>query len=322
MKVLLTTYSTAFAISGGGESEIVQVSETLFESGHLVDIYGTQCRPINFYDGYMHFSVHGHGWDIFQILAKQCKPVLLWPNIWWRFPPSPEELLRVTEFVKLAHKLLFKTKAERDNFLQYVDCPINKTVVLPICLSERLLGSPDLALAKTITEFSSYVISLGRVEPVKNQLNLIRALNSLNVNGVIVGGSNNTNYLAQCKAESQGRIVFLPFVKPASKALVSLLAGAVAVAEPCYDPSGRSSLEAALLNKPLVLSQSQDNFELLSNNFYAVDPDSVMSIAKGIQEALLDKNNNAEMAGQLVRSNNIGDAVFERFASMVVDAFD
>lgn len=322
MKFLLSTYSTAFAISGGGESEMVQVAETLSEVSHIADIYGIQSRSIDFYDAYMHFSVHADGWALFQLLSQHNKSLLLWPNVWWPVSPGQDELNRVGQFVKLARKLLFKTQAERDNFLQFVPVPIEKTIVLPVCLSKRFVEQPDIALAKTIVDFENYVISLGRIEPVKNQLNLIRALKQLKLKGVLVGGSNDPGYLAQCKAEGQEHIAFLPFVKPCSNVLVSLLAGASAMAEPCFDPSGRSSLEGALLAKPLVLASHQTNQELLGPHFYAAQPDSVDSIAIAIELALKDNKNHAAAAAEWVRTRNASDEAIDRFALAVVDACD
>lgn len=322
MKFLLSTYSTAFAISGGGESEMVQVAETISEARHIADIYGIQSRPVDFYDAYMHFSVHADGWALFQLLSQHRKSLLLWPNVWWPTSPGQDELNRVGQFVNLARKLLFKTKAERENFLQFVHVPIEKTIVLPVCLSKRFLEQADIPLAKTIVDFEDYVISLGRIEPVKNQLNLIRALKQLNLKGVLVGGSNNPRYLAQCKAEGQEHIAFLPFVKPSSHVLVSLLARASVMAEPCFDPSGRSSLEGALLGKPLVLATHQTNHELLGPHFYATNPDSVDSIASAIKLALKDNKNRTAAATEWVRTKNASEEAIVRFAMAVVDACD
>jgi len=322
MKFLLSTYSTAFAISGGGESEMVQVAETLSEVNHIADIYGSQSRPIGFYDAYMHFSVHADGLALFQLLSQQNKSLLLWPNVWWTTFPGQNEVSRVGQFVRLAQKLLFKTQAERDNFLQFVHVPIEKTIVLPMCLSKRFMEQADIGLARMIVDYEDYVISLGRIEPIKNQLNLVRALKQLKLKGVLVGGSNDATYLAQCKAEGQDHIAFLPFVKPCSNVLVSLLAGASVMAEPCFDPSGRSSLEGALLAKPLVLSPHQANHELLGHQFYAAQPNSVDSIASAIALALKDNNNHAAAAAEWVRRRNASDETIFGFALAIVDACD
>ena len=117
-------------------------------------------------------------------------------------------------------------------------------------------------------------------------------------------------------------MAFLPFVKPCSNVLVSLLAGASAMAEPCFDPSGRSSLEGALLAKPLVLASHQTNHELIGQHFYAAQPDSVDSIASAIELALKDNKNHAVAAAEWVRTRNASDAAIDRFALAVVDACD
>ena len=322
MKFLLSTYSTAFAISGGGESEMVQVAETLSETNHLADIYGIHSRPVDFYDAYMHFSVHADGWALFNCLSKYNKNMLLWPNVWWQKPPEKEEVNRIQKFTNLAKKILFKTHAERDNFLQFFNIPIERTIILPICISKHFLRKPDIGLVKTITDLDNYVISLGRIEPIKNQLNLIRALKLLNLKGVLVGGSNHPDYLSRCKAEGNDDIVFLPFVKPCSNVLVSLIAGASALAEPCFDPSGRSSLEGALVSKPLVLTSNRANYELLGPHFYEAIPDSVDSIAIALESALKDKNRYSDAAAKWVRTNNVGNEVINKFALSVVDACD
>ena len=50
LKILLTTYSTAYLTSGGGEVEIIRTAEMLRGASALVDIYGPASRPLKFYD--------------------------------------------------------------------------------------------------------------------------------------------------------------------------------------------------------------------------------------------------------------------------------
>ena len=99
MKFLLSTYSTAFLASGGGESELVQIAETLNESAVHADIYGIQSRPLDFYDAVMHFSVQAEGKAFFDAVRARQTPILLWPNVWWNSPPAasspPHTMTRV-----------------------------------------------------------------------------------------------------------------------------------------------------------------------------------------------------------------------------------
>ena len=115
LKFLLTTYSTAFTVSGGGESELVQVAEILKSSGVHTDIYGIGSRPLSFYDGVIHFSVHADGHAILREATLKKKRIFLWPNVWWWEAPSPAEVQRISEMAGNAHKLLFKSDAELED---------------------------------------------------------------------------------------------------------------------------------------------------------------------------------------------------------------
>lgn len=57
--------------------------------------------------------------------------------------------------------------------------------------------------------FENYIISIGRIEPNKNQLSLIRAVNKLKRNLIIVGGDGfDKNYIQQCKQESGDNVYY------------------------------------------------------------------------------------------------------------------
>lgn len=292
MKILVTTYSTAFLNIGGGESELVQVVEVLKHGGMHVDIYGVSSRPIDFYDLVMHFSVQIQGADMFNEILKQ-KKVMLWPNVWWSTKPAHEEILRISIMANKAHKLLFKSKVERDHFLNYISISIEKCLVIPIVVSDKFLTKVDLALAKTVVVFENYVLCLGRVEPIKNQLMLIEALKALGKNGLIVGGCGDIDYFERCKQANHGHIQFMPFIKPCSELLLSLISNSQLVVELSLDPAGRSSLEAAVMKKTLLLADDPWVDEYFSDTVYKADPTDLSYVISTLDKALSDKENKA-----------------------------
>jgi glycosyltransferase involved in cell wall biosynthesis len=324
LKFLLSTYSTAFLASGGGESELVQIAETLNESGVHADIYGIQSRPLDFYDAVMHFSVQAEGKAFFDAVHGRQTPILLWPNVWWNSPPSDAEIARIQPFIDQAHKVLFKSRTESEQFAQYVNVPDAKRLVVPICVSSRFTSVPDLALARTICEMEDYVLCLGRVEPVKNQLTLIRALRQLGLQGVMVGGHNDSAYLRACKAEAGDSVQFLPWVKPCSRLLVSLLACSRIVAETSFDPAGRSSLEAALANKPLVLSADDWVNEYFADTVYKADPHSLEQTVEALQRAMRDRDveHLAAKACDRISERHASASAANQFVTAIVDACD
>ncbi|MFL9963468.1 glycosyltransferase family 4 protein [Paraburkholderia sediminicola] len=296
LKFILTTYSTAFTVSGGGESELVQVAEILKGSGVHTDIYGIGSRPLSFYDGVIHFSVHADSHAILREAALRNKRIFLWPNVWWLGPIPASEVERVEEITRIAHKLLFKSQAELDNFQQYIRVPAEKIEILPTCVSNRFLAQPDKDLLSTVSNATDFALCLGLIEPIKNQLQTIRALNELKLDGLFVGGARDDDYYQQCVAEAHSGITFLPFIQPCSALLRSIIANCSVIAEPSIDPPGRSSLEGAIMQKPLVMSDGPWQREHFEDGVWYASPDSVDSIASAITGAINDTDRDAKVA--------------------------
>lgn len=295
LKFLLTTYSTAFTISGGGESELVQVAEILKSSGVHTDIYGIGSRPLTFYDGVIHFSVHADSHAILREAAIRNKRIFLWPNVWWLAPIPASEVERIQEITRIAHKLLFKSQAELENFTQYIQVPAEKVEVLPACVSNRFLVQPDTDLLSTVSNSTDFALCLGLIEPIKNQLQTIRALNQLNLDGLFVGGARDDDYYRQCVAEAHSGITFLPFVQPCSALLRSIIANCKVMVEPSIDPPGRSSLEGAIMQKPLVMSDGPWQREHFEDDVWYTSTDSVSDLASAIGGAIDDLDRDAKV---------------------------
>ncbi|MEB0136050.1 glycosyl transferase family 1 [Actimicrobium sp. CCC2.4] len=317
LKFLLTTYSTAFTTSGGGESEQVQISEILNEHGVKADIYGVGSRPLNYYDGIIHFSVHPDGWAIVQEALIKHKKVVLFPNVWWNESPSNLEITRITEFCNNANIIIFKSQSELNNFIQYIPIQDNKIRVLFAGISDRFLSPVDLDVFCTISDVSDFVLCMGLIEPIKNQLQVIRALNKLNMNGVFVGGMRDYEYYLQCTKEAHAGIVFFPFIQPCSVLLRSMIANCNLMVEISLDPPARSSLEGALLKKSLILSDGEWQREHFENDVWYAPTNSDVDLAKVIEQVVIssvERENMISAAYQRV----IGRHTAKAFGSLFV----
>ncbi|APA85626.1 glycosyltransferase family 4 protein [Paraburkholderia sprentiae WSM5005] len=301
LKFILTTYSTAFTVSGGGESELVQVAEILKASGVHTDIYGIGSRPLSFYDGVIHFSVHADGHAILREAAIRNKRIFLWPNVWWLGPIPASEVARIEDITRSAHKVLFKSRAELENFTQYIRVPAEKIEIMPTCVSNRFLAQPDKDLLSTVSNSTDFALCLGLIEPIKNQLQTIRALNELKLDGLFVGGARDDVYYRQCVAEAHSGITFLPFIQPCSALLRSIIANCSVMAEPSIDPPGRSSLEGAIMQKPLVMSDGPWQREHFEDGVWYASTDSVEEIAAAISGAINDPGRDAKVAATYER---------------------
>ncbi|MFM0485006.1 glycosyltransferase family 4 protein [Paraburkholderia strydomiana] len=310
-KILLTTHSTAFMTSGGGESELVQVAELLGDAGVQADIYGIRSRPLRFYDAVMHFSVHADGEAIIREILAHGKKLFLWPNVWWLSAPDPAEVARIQAIAQRADRLLFKSVTELNHFLTHIAVDVAKCSVVGSGVSDRFLAPADKDLLPTVCDVSDYVLCLGLIEPVKNQLELIRALNSLDLNGLMAGGYRDHEYYEQCVREAHRGIHFLPFIQPCSALLRSAFANALLVAEPSFDPPGRSCLEGAFMKKPLVMANGDWQREHFDDNvWYTVSADA-SGIAHALRAALDDEDRE-----QKIESNY--ERVYARHSSSTV----
>ncbi|MBN3805307.1 glycosyltransferase family 4 protein [Paraburkholderia sp. Ac-20336] len=312
-KILLTTHSTAFMTSGGGESELVQVAELLNDSDVQADIYGIRSRPLRFYDAVMHFSVHADGEAIVRETVNHGKKLFLWPNVWWLSPPDAAEISRIGAFVRRADRLLFKSATELAHFNAHIAVDADKCVVVGSGISDRFLAPADKDLLPTVCDVSDYVLCLGLIEPVKNQLELIRALNRLELNGLMVGGFRDEEYNRQCMSEAHRGIHFLPFIQPCSALLRSALANALVVAEPSFDPPGRSCLEGAFVKKPLVMVDGEWQREHFGGNVWYAASTRATDIVPALQAALSDTERDAKIESNYER-------VYARHSSSTVAA--
>lgn len=319
IRFLLTTYSTAFTVSGGGESEMVQVAEILKGSGVHTDIYGIGSRPLNFYDGILHFSVHADGEAMLREARLRQKPVFLWPNVWWRDPPAAGEIERISRIIEQARFVLFKSEAERANFTQHVSVPDEKVRVIMACVSNRFLTPADKDLLSTVSGAENFALCLGLIEPVKNQLQLIRALNALGMNGVFAGGARDDAYFRQCVDEAHSGIEFLPFVQPCSALLRSMIDNCSVMVETSFDPPGRSSLEGAIMQKPLVIADGSWQREHFGDDVWYAPTDSAEALAEAIQGALSapDRDQKIRRAYEWILSRHSASTIGPQLAELL-----
>ena len=131
----------------------------------------------------------------------------------------------------------------------------------------------------SIPRISNQVISVGRIETRKNQLNLIRALNNSSYELIIIGkpSPNHQKYYKVCKSEAKGNIHFIKEM-PQSDLHYHYASAKVHALPSFFETTGLSSLEAAYLGCNIVITDKGDTTEYFgTHGFYCVpdDPDSI-----------------------------------------------
>jgi glycosyltransferase involved in cell wall biosynthesis len=284
--VLLTTYHDAFLRRGGGEFELISVSENLKALGLIADIYGPYARSIDSYDAIIHFSVHSGGLALLRRVHDEGKPIILWPNLWLHenHPSAPPS--EVEEMVKYSQTVVFKSRAELDNFRNRYSVPDYKVKFVKNGVDESFLHHAPKGVFSALYHITDYAISVGGIEPIKNQLTTIRALRSISTPIVFIGAPRNLEYYRKCKLEAPPHHHFIDTIPYRSKVFRSALADAALYLELSFEPPGASAIEAALSGCQLLLPDMDWCREHFGNYGIYVKPDNPEEIYQGFLATL------------------------------------
>jgi glycosyltransferase involved in cell wall biosynthesis len=136
------------------------------------------------------------------------------------------------------------------------------------------------------------VLCVARIEGLKNQLNLIKALNNTLFKLFIIGkpAPNQQVYYQECKRAAAANVSFLGAV--CQEELVALYQQAkVHVLPSWFETTGLSSLEAAAMGMNIIVTEKGDAREYFGNDAYYCQPDSITSIYEMVQRASMDTVN-------------------------------
>ncbi|MGV3765454.1 MAG: glycosyltransferase family 4 protein [Chitinophagaceae bacterium] len=155
--------------------------------------------------------------------------------------------------------------------------------VIPNGVDATLFNIPE---ANHLLKDDNLVICVARIEPLKNQLNLIKALNNTPFKLYLIGSAalNQQAYYEKCRNAAAENISFLGQIPQAAlkeyyqKAKVHILPS-------WFETTGLSSLEAAAMGCNIVVTAKGDTTEYFQHHAYYCEPDSVESIFNTIQKA-------------------------------------
>lgn len=160
-------------------------------------------------------------------------------------------------------------------------------------VDEEIYGRPITEKRRTLFtrqyKIQDYVLSVGRIEPRKNQLMLIRACKELGLPCVLIGRQYDRHYtqkvfnrLEEWKLEYR----HIHYLKPDSDMLASAYLNARVVALPsAFETPGLVALEAASLGRTVVVTKVGSAPEYFKDKAYYVDPESQRSITTALQTA-------------------------------------
>jgi glycosyltransferase involved in cell wall biosynthesis len=139
---------------------------------------------------------------------------------------------------------------------------------------------------KNVIKDDKLVICAARIEGIKNQLNLIKALNNTPYRLLLIGSysPNQFAYYQECRQIAADNIIFIDQMP--QQQLVKYFARAkVHVLPSWFETTGLSSIEAALMGCNVAISDKGDVREYFGNDAFYCDPASPASIFAAIEKA-------------------------------------
>ncbi|WP_266204896.1 glycosyltransferase family 4 protein [Pontibacter kalidii] len=145
------------------------------------------------------------------------------------------------------------------------------------------------ASVKRNLAYDNHVLCVGRIEGLKNQLNLIKALLDTAIPLVIIGkpALNQQAYYNECRrlGATASNIQFIEHIDHTK--LASIYKAAKVHALPSwFETTGLSSLEAAAMGCNVVITEKGDTKEYFGNMAFYCEPDDVGSIKRAVIRAL------------------------------------
>jgi glycosyltransferase involved in cell wall biosynthesis len=130
------------------------------------------------------------------------------------------------------------------------------------------------------------VLCVARIEGIKNQLNLIRAVNGSSFRLILIGTAalNQRAYYEECRKAAGPAVTFMDAV-PQEELAAYYRRAQVHALPSWFETTGLSSLEAAAMGCALVITDRGDTREYFGDQAFYCDPASPASILEELKKA-------------------------------------
>ncbi len=314
--VILHAPSFAFQTPGGGENQLIQTGMQLEELGVPIRLYSPWSDRLETARLLHLFGMSREGLELARIARARRVPVVLSPICWYEpralfalesgptrrmlglaawgvrsLAPAVPSWRR--ELLKLADIVLPNSRAEANQLMRLFGVARARIRVVPNgVLPSLALARPEPFRAEWGAD--PFVLFVGRVEPRKNTLGLIRAMRRLRLPLVVIGEApaDSERYMAECRRVGGDGVSWLGRIDHHDPLLASAYAAARVFALPSwFETPGLAALEAALAGCSIALTPYGSTREYFGELVNYARPDRPAEIGKAVLKCWEDGPN-------------------------------
>lgn len=291
-KVAFAAYPWAFDCPGGGERQLMAYRHYLERCGHVVEPYDPWMPVSDDLSIFHFFSVMPGSIQLCNYIRNKGIKLVISPNLWvtpdtrWDYPH--DDIYRLVEISDL---LIVNSRLEAEALGEVYNLPPERFHVVYNGVEDIFFDgvSQDAFRSWAELDSSRYLLNVANVEPRKNQLNFLDAMDRhADLRLVVVGHARDSNYLKACKAKGGSRFIHVGPLEYGSELLRSAIAGAEAFVMPStLETPSIAALEAAAMGSRLLITGVGSTTEYFGDHATYVDPSCVSSMRAGLDQVLI-----------------------------------
>jgi glycosyltransferase involved in cell wall biosynthesis len=328
MRIAFITRSTLYKVPGGDTIQVGQIVKHLKKSGIEARIFLTNEQIDYSWWDLLHFSNITRPADILFHITKTPKPFILSPILidyreydrnyrkgfsgflLRQFPTGSGEYIKtLARWIAGKDKLQSKTYLWKGQHKSIREILKKVAGILPNSekeyqkLKELYAIEKEYAIVpngidpalfrpdEKVTKDNRLVLCAARIEGLKNQLNLIKALNNTSYTLLVVGSAapNQKKYYDECRKIAAKNILFHEQV-PQALLAEYYKAAKVHALPSWFETCGLSSLEAAAMGCNIVITEKGYAREYFGNDAFYCNPADPVSIFRAIEQAAQSEN--------------------------------
>jgi len=201
--------------------------------------------------------------------------------------------LLLNGYLKLQKKIIYMTdmllpnsNSEIGRIKRTFDLKSLDYIVVPNAVDINKFDFEKTNIDKEIKNFTDCVLCVARIEGIKSQLNLVKAVKGLPLKLILIGkpAPNHLKYYQKVKKEADNNVIILDYISHEKLPQYFKIAKVHALPS-WFETTGLSSLEAGVMGCNLVISDKGDTREYFKDFAYYCDPESVKSIREAVIQA-------------------------------------